>query len=126
MVKILLVDDEPDIVYLVKKILQKSGHHVIEAYSGEEALELANKSRPDLVLLDIMMPDLNGWEVSRSLKMNKDTKNLPIIMLTVRTSSDSVEKSFKYAKADAHVGKPASSKEIINTINTVIEASAMN
>jgi len=119
MAKILLVDDEPDIVYLVGKILRKAGHKVVEAYSGKEALEKAAAEKPDIVLLDIMMPDINGWEVSRILKTKAETKDIPIIMLTVRTSKDSERKSFEYAYADLHIGKPASGKEILKAINSV-------
>ena|SRR3990172_2703990 len=120
MVKILLVDDEPDIVYLLKRILQKEGHEVVEAYGGKEALSKTESEHPDIVLLDIMMADFNGWEVSRSLKSREETKNIPIVMLTVRTSEDSVKKSLEYAHADAHLGKPASGRDILGVIDSVL------
>jgi CheY-like chemotaxis protein len=120
MAKILLVDDEPDIVYLVKRFLEKGGYDVVEAYGGEEALKKTRKERPDLVLLDIMMPGLDGWDVSRTLKTGEDTKNIPVVMLTVRGSGDSRLKSREYAFADAHLAKPSSGKDILRVINSVL------
>jgi CheY-like chemotaxis protein len=120
MSKILLVDDEPDIVYLIKKILEKNGHDVLVAYNGEGALEKSKQEKPNLIILDIMMAEPDGWEVSRTLKLGEETKDIPIVMLTVRTSNDSVEKSLMYAHADAHIGKPASGEEILGTINSIL------
>ncbi len=116
MANILFIDDEPDIVYLIKKVLEKAGHTVDVAYNGEDGMKKAREEKPDLVLLDIMMPDVSGWDVSRTLKTSNDTQDIPIVMLTVRTSQDSVRKSIGYAFADAHIGKPASGKEIVETI----------
>jgi CheY-like chemotaxis protein len=120
MAKIMLVDDEPDIVFLIKKILEKGGHEVVEAYNGEEALKRTKKENPDLILLDIMMPGISGWEVSRKIKTGRDTMNIPVVMLTVRTSEDSVEKSFEYSYVDAHLGKPTSGKKILETLNSIL------
>jgi CheY-like chemotaxis protein len=118
--KILLVDDEPDIIYLVRRFLERGGYTVVEAFGGREALKQIEKENPDLVLLDVMMPDLDGWEVSRSLKSSEDNQHIPIVMLTVRTSHDSRQKSKEYAFADAHLGKPASGKAILRTIDSVL------
>lgn len=118
--KILLVDDEPDIIYLVKRFLERAGYSVVEAYGGRDALKKTEMEKPDLVLMDVMMPDLDGWEVSRSLKSSEDTRDIPIVMLTVRTSHDSRQKSKEYAHADEHLGKPASGKEILSLIDSVL------
>jgi CheY-like chemotaxis protein len=118
--KILLVDDEPDIVYLVRKYLENGGYEVVEAYGGLEAIRKTRKERPDLVLLDIMMPDLDGWDVSRALKSREETRHIPIVMLSVKASHDSRLKSRKYAHADAHLGKPASGREILETVGTFL------
>ncbi|RMF91222.1 MAG: response regulator [Methanobacteriota archaeon] len=121
MTRIMFVDDEPDIMYLVKKILEKEGYQVDSVYTGQECIERAGKERPDLILLDIMMPDIDGWEVSRTLKSKEETRDIPIVMLTIRTSENSVEKSFDYAYADAHIGKPINTTEMLNTIRWVLE-----
>jgi CheY-like chemotaxis protein len=88
--------------------------------ADKEALKKIKVEKPNLVLLDIMMPDINGWDVSRTLKSREETKDIPIIMLTVRTSRDSVQKSFEYAMVDAHLGKPASGKEILRVIKSFL------
>ncbi|GBE19051.1 alkaline phosphatase synthesis transcriptional regulatory protein PhoP [archaeon BMS3Abin16] len=123
MAKILLIDDEPDIVYLVKKVLEKGGHQVEEAYTGTEGLLKAETENPALIVLDILMPDINGWDVARRLKSQDKTKNTPIVMLSVKNSRSSIEKSFKYAGADAHLGKPSKSTEILSTIERVLKES---
>ncbi len=121
MTKIMLVDDEPDVIYLVKKLLEKEGYDVVEYYNGKDCLENVESDDPDLILLDIMMPGIDGWEVSRTLKKRDSTKDIPIVMLTVRVSEDSVEKSFEYAYADGHIGKPIITEKMLNTILWVLK-----
>jgi CheY-like chemotaxis protein len=121
MTKIMLVDDEPDVIYLIKKLLKREGYDVVEVYNGKDCLERAAEEKPDLLLLDIMMPGIDGWEVSRTLKTKEETKDIPIVMLTVRVSEDSVEKSFEYAYADAHLGKPINTEKMLNTIKWILE-----
>ncbi len=120
MTKILVADDEPDIVFLVKKFLNKGEYEVVEAYGGKEALSKTRDEDPDLVLLDVMMPDLDGWDVARTLKTEDDTKHIPIIFLSVRNCEGSRIKSREYAFADAHIGKPASGQEILDAVGAVL------
>jgi len=121
MTKIMIVDDEPDVLYLVEKILEKEGYEVDVAYSGKDCLDKVEDVMPDLIILDIMMPGIDGWETARTLKTKEKTKNIPIVMLTVRVSDDSVERSFEYANADGHLGKPISNEKMLNTIRWVLE-----
>ncbi len=123
MAKILLIDDEPDIVYLVKKVLEKGGHQVEEAYTGAEGIIKAETENPALIVLDILMPDINGWDVAKTLKSQDKTKNTPIIMLSVKNSHDSVQKSFKYSGASAHLGKPSKGIEILSAIDRALKES---
>jgi len=116
MVKILVVDDEPDVVFLVRRILERNGYEVLEGYSGKECLQTALNEVPDLVMLDVMMPDIDGWEISRVLKSNKVTGEIPVVMYSVRACPGSANKSLTYSGADAHIGKPASSEEILSTV----------
>jgi CheY-like chemotaxis protein len=116
MPRIMLVDDEPEIVYLVKLMLEREGYEVIEAKNGDECLEKLQSTMPDLILLDIMMPGLDGWEICRNIKESKKTRDIPVVMLTVRTSEDSVKKSYEYAGCDAHINKPFDRKHLIDTI----------
>jgi len=108
--KVLLVDDEPDFLLVMEKLLRRHGYAVVEAIDGKGALRKAREESPDAVLLDVMMPDINGWEVCRKLKNSRETRELPVIMLTVMAEEESVKKSFDYAGADWHVSKPFDSE----------------
>lgn len=123
MAKILFVDDEPDLVFLVTKMLENDGYGVATASSGEECLKMLKKEKPDLILLDIMMRGIDGWEVCKKIKEDKRTKDIPAVMLTVRTSSDSRQKSFEYAHCDAHIDKPFAKEELLTTVKKFLEKS---
>jgi two-component system alkaline phosphatase synthesis response regulator PhoP len=82
--KILVVDDEKDVVELLKFLLEKDGHLVTTAYNGREALESIAKEKPELVLLDVMMPEMDGYTVQTQLLNSSDTKNIPLIVLTAK------------------------------------------
>lgn len=88
--RVLIVDDEPDIVESVKFSLELEDIECLEAYDGEEALLKAKKENPDLILLDIMLPKMNGYKVARLLSFDEAYKNIPIIMLTARTQEKDV------------------------------------
>jgi CheY-like chemotaxis protein len=120
MPKILLVDDEPEILYLVRLMLEHEGYEVIEAKNGDECLKKLRSTAPDLILLDIMMPGLDGWEICRRIKADKETKNIPVVMLTVRTSEDSIKKSFEYAGCDAHLNKPFDRRHLLDIIGKLL------
>jgi CheY-like chemotaxis protein len=116
----MIVDDEPDIVYIVSKMLKKEGFDVMEAYNGEEALKKISEKKPDLILLDVMMPGINGWETSRKIKSNPEHRPIPIAMLTVKSGEEDMEKSFKYAHCDAHIPKPIIREKMLNTIRWLL------
>jgi len=121
MTRILVVDDEPDIVYLVSQMLRKEGYEVETAYSGDEALRRLDEIKPDLILLDVMMPGTNGWETSRKIKSDPKHRMIPIAMLTVKSSEEDMERSFKYAGCDAHIPKPIVRKRMLNTIRWLLD-----
>ncbi len=122
MASILLVDDEPEIVYVTKKVLEKEGNEVFIAKNGNECLRFLNKNElPDLILLDIMMPLENGWEVCRKIKSDNRTKHIPVVMFTVRTSKESVEKSLNYAMADAQIDKPFNISDLVRTVKRFLK-----
>lgn len=121
MSKIMVVDDEPAIVKVVTMMLEREGHEVTSAYSGEEALEKLKMEKPDLVLLDIMMPGLDGWETCRRIKEGQDTKDIIVAMLTVLDMDDSKKKSFQFSKADAHMTKPMNKDKIVGTIEWLLK-----
>lgn len=120
MTKIMVVDDDPGIQVLMNKILGKAGYEVTKAVSGEEALEKLKSEKPDLVLLDVMMPGLNGWETLQKIRGDAATKDLPVIMVTVRGGEEDREKSFA-ARADGHVNKPIVVDKLLATVKWVLE-----
>ena len=124
MAKILLVDDEPEIVVLTKIMLEKDGHEVVVARNSGECFERLNAEIPDLILLDVMMPGDNGWEACRKIKGDEKTQDIPVAMFTVRTSDESVEKSFKYSHADAHINKPFGKKDLLDTVERLLGKAA--
>ena len=119
--KILLVDDEPDIRLIERIILEKNGYEVMEVESGEECLEKLKTERPDIILLDVMMPGINGWETAKQIKENQNTKDIPVIMVTVRGSEEDMTKSFQYGGSDGHVSKPIIKEKLLNTIEWIIK-----
>jgi CheY-like chemotaxis protein len=119
MARILVVDDESSIRYLVKKILEKEGHQVEEAEDGDEALQLLEGDRPDLILLDVMMPGTGGWEVCGKIKARDELKAIPLVMFTVRTSPDSMSRS-RACGAEAHINKPFDKEELIRVVESLV------
>lgn len=89
--QLLLVDDERDLVFYTKLFLEEKGYEVTEAYDGQEALDILEGFRPDLVLLDVTMPRLTGWDVLKTMQENPDTADIPVLMLTAR--SEDADKS---------------------------------
>jgi DNA-binding response OmpR family regulator len=114
--KVLVVDDEEDLRELIKSVLVNEGFKVYEASGGGEALDKIKEVKPDLVLLDVMMPDIDGWEVCRRIKENPDTKNITVSMLTVRGHDKDKVRSFDYALADWHISKPVDMQELPKTV----------
>ena len=113
--KILIVDDEQDILDMIKLKLEAEGFDVVEASNGIDGLAAVQKEKPDLVLLDIMMPELNGYQVCRELKSNEKLKNIPVVMLTAKA-----QESDKFwgleTGADDYVTKPFEFSSLIQTI----------
>ena len=116
--RVLVVEDERDVAELIRYNLTKEGYDVILAPTGADALEQARDTRPNLVLLDIMVPQLNGWEVCRRLKQDAETKNIPVIMVTGRAEEGDKVLGFEMG-ADDYVTKPFSPRELLARIRAV-------
>src|SRR3990172_2298462 len=116
---ILIVDDDLDTLRLVGMMLQRQGYAVSSASSGQQAIELAQKEPPDLILLDIMMPEMDGYEVARRLRANASTQNVPIIMFTAKTQVDDKVMGFE-AGADDYLTKPTQPRELIAHMRAVL------
>jgi len=116
---ILVVDDEVDILELVCYNLEESGYHTIRVETGEEAIEQVRKTHPDLIILDLMLPGINGLEVCRILKNDQSTGGIPIIMLTARGEESDIVTGLELG-ADDYITKPFSPRVLLARINAVI------
>lgn len=112
--KVLIVDDEPDTIELVKLVLESGGFETVLAASGKEALNELEVSKPDIVLLDIMMPDMDGWEVFRKIK-EKNAK-MPIAILTAKAQNFDRLLGLHVLKADDYITKPFGKNELISRV----------
>jgi DNA-binding response OmpR family regulator len=121
--KILVVEDEPDLLDLVVYNLRKEGFRALRAETGEKALELARDERPDLVLLDLMMPGLDGIEVCRRLRANDATADIPIVMVTARAEESDAVVGLSVG-ADDYVKKPFGVKELLARVRAVLRRAA--
>lgn len=119
MARILVADDDPLSIKLLNFRLGSVGHEVISAVNGGEALGIATREKPDLVLLDIMMPVMNGFQVLRKLKSQEETKNIPVIMLTSKVQEKDVVFGLE-AGAEDYITKPFSFAELNTRVNRVL------
>ena len=116
MPKIMIVDDEPDVVHLVENMLESYDMEVVAAYDGIGAIDLAEQERPDLILLDIMMPMMSGYEVCEQLKSNPQTKDIPVVCVSSGHSLEARTRS-RQAGAVSLIVKPFSPAELVAQIN---------
>lgn len=125
MKKILVIDDYPDNVFLLQNRLEREGFEVIKAYDGTMGLQKAIEEKPDLILLDIMMPDISGFDVCQTLTSRYDTKSIPIILVTALSEAESLNKGLQAGAFD-YVKKPFNRNELIARINSALRFSEMN
>jgi DNA-binding response OmpR family regulator len=118
MKKILVVDDEDDILHFLEMVLREKGYQVTTASGGHEALTRAQIDKPDLVLLDIMMPQMDGWEVLKLLRVDDDTRRIPVAMLSARTEAKDRVQGLQEGAID-YICKPFSLTELIGKIEAI-------
>ena len=117
--KVLIVDDEPNIVVPLEFLMEQNGYEVMIAQSGEECLEIISKDRPDLLLLDIMLPGIDGFEVCEILRLNPDWKDIKIIFLTAKGREVDIAKGMVLG-ADAYITKPFSNEHIVRQVRELL------
>lgn len=122
--KILIVDDEADVVEVIEMLLKSESYDVLKAYNGKEALGILEEEIPDLVILDIMMPELDGVEVCRRMRKMDKMKEIPIIMFSAKLSAQDKKNSFD-AGADGFITKPFNARGFISGIKTYLELGRM-
>ncbi len=118
--KILIVDDESNIVIPLQFLMEQNGYSTLVARSGEEALEMISKERPDLILLDIMLPGVDGFEVCEIVRLNPKWRNTRIIFLTAKGRDVDIAKGMVLG-ADEYITKPFSNQQIIDAVKRLLE-----
>ena len=116
--KVLVCDDERHIVRLIQVNLERQGYQVITAFDGKEGLEKVRSEKPDLLVLDVMMPYMDGFEVLKSLRREAETENLPVIMLTAKAQDKDVFEGYHYG-ADMYLTKPFNPMELVTFVKRI-------
>jgi CheY-like chemotaxis protein len=117
--RILVADDEPHIRKLVSFTLENRGYEVLQATDGGEALEMARTGKPDLILLDVMMPVMTGYEVLNTLKADPDTKDIPVVMLSAKSQRTEVEEGLS-GGATEYICKPFTPKDLSQRVGEIL------
>jgi DNA-binding response OmpR family regulator len=125
MKKILAIDDNPDNLFLLQDRLEREGFEVVKAYSGEMGIQKSLEDKPDLILLDVMMPGISGYDVCKKISANEKTKLIPIILLTALTDADNIKEGLQSGAFD-YVKKPFNKIELIARIHSALRFSELN
>ncbi len=118
--RIVCVEDEMEMIDLIRLILTRKGFEVKGANGGKEGLEIIRQEKPDLVLLDLMMPDMDGWEVFQQMKADETIRQIPVIVVTAKAQSIDKVLGIHIAKVDDYIAKPFSPQELLASVEKVI------
>lgn len=121
MAKVMIVDDSPTEVHVLQTMLTKNGHEVVVATTGEEGVEMAKTEMPDLVLMDVVMPGMNGFQATRQLSKNAETATIPVIMVTTKDQETDKVWAMRQGAKD-YIVKPVQEKALIEHVNMVLSA----
>ncbi len=124
--RILCIEDEAEMIELTRLVLEREGFEVLGAVGGSRGLEAIQREKPDLVLLDLMMPDIDGWEVYRRMKANDELADIPVIIVTAKAQSIDKVLGLQVAKVDDYITKPFGPKELLESINRVLRKEKTN
>lgn len=119
--KVLIVDDDPYILMSLEFLMKKSGYEVLVARNGSEALEHINEQCPNLVLLDIMMPDVDGYEICKYIKNDSNLQQIKVIFISAKTTDEAIQKGLQLG-ADQYITKPFNTKQVVAAVKTLLEA----
>ena len=120
-IKVVCIEDDPEMIDLVKLILARQGYEVIGAMGGREGLETVEAVRPDLVLLDLMMPDMDGWEVYQQMKSSETMSDIPVIVVTAKAQSIDKVLGLHIAKVNDYITKPFGPSELLASVLRVLQ-----
>jgi len=124
--RILCIEDEAEMIDLTRLVLEREGFEVLGAVGGSRGLEIIKTEKPDLVLLDLMMPDIDGWEVYRRMKADEELAKIPVIVVTAKAASIDKVLGLQVAKVDDYITKPFGPKELLESINRIFGNSSQN
>lgn len=119
--KILYIEDDHEMIELIEMILSRRGYKVLGAQGGRKGLDIAREVLPDIILLDLMMPDLDGWDVYQQLKSREETKNIPVIVITAKAQPIDRVFSLQIAKVTDYIAKPFRPHELLSSIDRILE-----
>ncbi len=119
--RVVYIEDEQEMIDLVKLILSRKRFEVIGANGGREGLDAVRKNSPDVILLDLMMPDMDGWEVYQQLKADESTRNIPVIVITAKAQNIDKVLALHIAKVDDYIPKPFTPKDLLDSIEKVLQ-----
>ncbi len=117
---VVCIEDEPEMIALVRLILGRKGFKLVGAVGGREGLETVQQIKPDLVLLDLMMPDMDGWEVYQQMKADDELRDIPVIVVTAKAQSIDKVLGLHIAKVDDYVTKPFGPQELLESVGRVL------
>jgi two-component system response regulator VicR len=118
--RILCIDDEKEILDLIRLILTRKGYEVIAAIGGEEGLAKARSAKPDLILLDLMMPDMDGWEVFHRIRSDANLAEVPVIVVTARAQSIDRVLGLHVARVNDYLSKPFTPQDLVESVERVL------
>jgi DNA-binding response OmpR family regulator len=118
--RVVCIEDEPEMIDLVRLILGRKGFDVIGADGGVEGLETVRREKPDLVLLDLMMPDMDGWEVYQQIKADEELRNIPVVVVTAKAQSIDKVLGLHIAKVDDYITKPFGPQELLESVEKIL------
>jgi DNA-binding response OmpR family regulator len=118
--KVVCVEDEPEMIDLMRLILSRKGFEVVGANGGVKGLETIRAEKPDLVLLDLMMPEMDGWQVYQQLKADPATENIPVVVVTAKAQNIDKVLGLHIAKVDDYISKPFSLQELVDRVEQVL------
>lgn len=120
--RVVCIEDEAEMIDLVRLILGRKGFNVIGANGGIEGLEAVRRERPDLILLDLMMPDMDGWEVYQQIKADTGLRDIPVIVVTAKAQSIDKVLGLHIAKVDDYITKPFGPQELLESVEKILGA----
>ena len=121
MAKVMIVDDSPTEVHVLQTMLTKNGHEVVVATTGEESVDMAKVEMPDLILMDVVMPGMNGFQATRQISKNAETSSIPVIMVTTKDQETDKVWAMRQGAKD-YIVKPVQEKALIEHVNMVLSA----